>query len=647
MDIENILQNIDGIAALERTLPFFTFLSRFILPILALVILLRCLQSLLRERIEPEVWGYLSLPNATRVALCHWENLIGRTKTADVSLNYPTISRSHLALTRDDKARWTATDLGSKAGVTINGSKLNGKAEVRKGDVLGLGGVEVALLDLNPAELGAQSMARTKPGLWFRPSGTFFFLTLFIAVLAVQHSIVNIDTLDNFNMQIPLGFAALAAIMWGYFFIVRAMGRTGFEVEAMAFFLCSVSMSVIATAAPHEMLRTAGMILGGVIFFIVICFILRDLGRAKLWRWPIGIAGILLLAAGFVLAEELYGARRWIEIGGFRFQPSEFVKIAFIFVGAASLERLFARRNLFSFIGYAAVCVGMLALQPDFGSAAVFFATFLVIAFLRSGDWTTISLALASVVFAGFLVLTMAPHVAARFANWGNIWEYPNWFSGGMQQVRTLSSTASGGLFGLGAGEGVLHSVFAADADMVFGVVAEELGLLIAIMCVVIIILFGVLAIRSTTTARSSFYVIAAGAAVTMFLAQTILNVFGALDIIPFTGITFPFVSRGGSSMLASWGMLAFIKAADTRQNASLAVKLDRKAIREAKLEEYYDEYDDVGTYDDIHDDHYEEDRRGEPLDGGIDPLYFNDNTQDFNIDSSTWDFSDGWEDRL
>jgi len=646
--------DLENLSALESLFPYFTFLSRFILPILTLIVLSRCLTSLLREKYEPEIWAYLSLPNASRIALYHWENIIGRAKTADVALNYPTLSRNHVALIRDDKAKWTAIDLGSKAGTTLNGKPLQDKTRVKKGDVLGLGGVEVTLLDLKSEELGAQSLSRTKPGRWVRPSGTFFFLTLIQAVLALQLSIAHID---NFTTQIPLGFAALAAMMWGYFFFIRAMGRTGFEVETLAFFLCTIGMSAIASRRPDELMREAGMIFAGLLFFILVCFILRDLRWAKKLRWPIAIGGVLFLAVGFLFAAEIYGARRWIEIAGITIQPSELVKVAFIFAGASSLERMFAKRNLFMFIGYAIMCVGILALMNDFGSAAVFFATFLVIAFLRSGDLATIALSIASLGIGGFLALTIRPHVAYRFATWGNVWEDP--FGRGMQQVRMLSSTASGGLFGLGAGEGTFRRVFAADTDLVFGMVAEELGLLVGIFCIAVILIFGIFAVKTSGTARSSFYVIAAGAAVTMFLTQTILNVFGPLDILPFTGITFPFVSRGGSSMIGSWGLLAFIKAADTRQNASFAIKLNRRDMRNAvaqEQEEIWDEPEeeaDDGYETDYEDYEYEdfiyeaepdyEEVRGEPLDGGIDSRYFEESQEDAETGIDPRYFDDNW----
>ena len=131
----------------------------------------------------------------------------------------------------------------------------------------------------------------------------------------------------------------------------------------------------------------------------------------------------------------------------------------------------------------------------------------------------------------------------------------------------------SGGMVGVGAGDGWLHNVAAADTDLVFGVLSEEWGLIIAVLAILSIVTLGIFAVRSIKAGRSAFYTIAACAATTLMIFQTILNVFGSVDILPLTGVTFPFVSNGGTSMIVSWGMLAFLKAADTRQNASIAVK--------------------------------------------------------------------------
>lgn len=130
------------------------------------------------------------------------------------------------------------------------------------------------------------------------------------------------------------------------------------------------------------------------------------------------------------------------------------------------------------------------------------------------------------------------------------------------------------GLFGLGAGNGWLKYVFAADTDLVFAFLCEEWGLIIGLCAVAVIVILAVFTVRlGPRSAAAASNTIAACAAVAILTIQTILNVFGTMDLLPLTGVTFPFLSNGGSSMLASWGLIAFLKAADTRQNASFAVR--------------------------------------------------------------------------
>ena len=235
------------------------------------------------------------------------------------------------------------------------------------------------------------------------------------------------------------------------------------------------------------------------------------------------------------------------------------------------LDRVVTKRNLFLFIVYSAAICGCLALMNDFGTALIFFVAFLVIAFLRSGSFATVTLACAATGFAGVLAVRFRPHILRRFATWGHAWEYAS--AGGYQQTRAMMCIASGGLFGLGAGNGWLKYVFAADTDLVFAFLCEEWGLIIGLCAVAVIVILAVFTVRSAKVGRSSFYTIAACAAVAILTIQTILNVFGTMDLLPLTGVTFPFLSNGGSSMLASWGLIAFLKAADTRQNASFAVR--------------------------------------------------------------------------
>jgi len=293
-------------------------------------------------------------------------------------------------------------------------------------------------------------------------------------------------------------------------------------------------------------------------------------------------AAVGLLAASIIFGSVVNGAKNWIYVGGLSIQPSELAKIAFIYAGAATLERLFARRNLILFIVLTAVCGGLLAYMSDFGAALIFFVAFVVIAFMRSGDIATVSLITVATGFAGMIALKFRPYIAARFSAWGRAWEYAH--DQGFQQTRTMSAAASGGLLGNGAGNGWLKNIAAADTDLVFGVVCEELGLIVAACAVFCIIMLAFFAAKSASNGRSTFYTIAASAATAMLAFQAMLNVFGSVDILPLTGVTFPFVSNGGSSLVSSFALLAFIKAADTRKDASFALKsADSIARRELK----------------------------------------------------------------
>jgi len=140
---------------------------------------------------------------------------------------------------------------------------------------------------------------------------------------------------------------------------------------------------------------------------------------------------------------------------------------------------------------------------------------------------------------------------------------------------------ASGGLVGLGAGNGWMKHVFAADSDMAVATLSEEWGILMLIIVILAVVALAVFSVRSASVGRSSFYTIGSCTAASIMLVQVILNALGTVDVVPLTGVTFPFLSNGGSSMICAWGLLAFIKAADTRQNASFAIKLVKRGVVE------------------------------------------------------------------
>ena len=559
---------------------------RFLFPVLAILILYRAVRSLLKIPHTPETWGQLSLPNGAPILLTHWENIIGRSKTADVHLNYPSISRQHAALCRGRDENWTIYDLGSKGGTLVNGEKVEDSAPVKLGDTIMLGGVPLVFLPQTVAEREAMEEKRRaeRPAtIW--PS--FLWLTLF-QVLACLQLIVAAGT--EASVMIPLAFLGLTVVMWLYFATLRATHCVGFEMETIAFFLSTLSLAVTASSAPGSLFKQFVAVLLGLVLFLVLGLFLRDLGRVQKNRWLMAAAAIALLGITLVIGKSKYGAVNWISIGPLSFQPSEIAKICYIFAGSATLERLFHKRNLTLFILLTGVCIGCLGLMSDFGTAAIFFVTFLVIAYMRSGDFATLSLICGGAVFGAGIIVKFKPYILSRFASWGHAWEAAS--TTGYQQTRTMSAAASGGLLGMGAGNGWLHRVPAADTDLVFGMLCEEWGLLIAFLAVGSIITLAFFAARACRVGRSSFYTIAACAAGSLLVFQTCLNVFGSVDLLPLTGVTFPFVSNGGSAMMSAWGLLAFLKATDTRENASFAIQrglqrqLTEAARRRAETEE-------------------------------------------------------------
>ena len=122
-----------------------------------------------------------------------------------------------------------------------------------------------------------------------------------------------------------------------------------------------------------------------------------------------------------------------------------------------------------------------------------------------------------------------------------------------------------------------MQNVFAADSDMVIATVCEEWGLIMGILLLLSVVGLAMFTLRSAVVGRSSFYVIGGCTAAGILLVQAIFNALGTVDILPLTGVTFPFVSNGGSSMMGAWGLLAFVKAADTRQSASFAVRQSKE----------------------------------------------------------------------
>lgn len=544
---------------------------RYCLPVLVGFLLFLCIKPLLTFRREPEIWAWLVLEDQRRLAITHWESVIGRNKRSDVVINMPAVSRNHAVLTRYDDGSWTIADADSKAGVLVNGEKVS-IAELEPEDVIDIGGVKMKLLPISRRQEIKLAQLRTKGARPLHSLANVLLLTL-IQILICSSYLMTAKEANA--LSVFWGFAGITISQWAlliFYFVIR---KPSFEIETIAFLLCSLGMAAIAAVKPGETTKQLIAMFMGLALFLGVGWSLRDLERAKKIRYIAAAAGIGFLLITLLFGREYNGAKNWLIIGGMSFQPSELSKMCFVFVGASTMDRIVNRRNLILFIGYTLAICGCLAVMNDFGTALIFFVAFLLIAYMRSGSVGTVALACTSLGFAGVIALKIAPHALRRFSSWRHIWDDP--LGTGYQQTRSLMCLASGGLFGMGAGRGWMKNVFAADSDVVMATIAEEWGLLIILMLIGCIIALGLFAVRSAAVQRSSFFAIGGCTAAGILLVQAIFNALGTVDVLPLTGVTFPFVSNGGSSMIGAWGLLAFVKAADTRQSASFAVRQSKE----------------------------------------------------------------------
>lgn len=542
---------------------------RILMPVYAIIIVYQCYAAMRRRRRpeKPLVTLYNTV-TGLKLPVIFWENSIGRSRASDIVVDDPAVSRNHCVLLRRASG-WYICDTGSKGGTYVNGEEAVGRTRVLIDDVISVGNSQFQFLrgedyDENLRYSWFFKKANNKPAM--KSWKLMLLITLFHFFMCVE----AVFWQDGTNKYSPLVlFGCLAVAEWTFFFVSsKVLKRVSFELESLALFLTGVGVMLLVRQVERSAyVQLIAAVVGMALFCVIIKFIEDpDRTSSTKLRYGLMIAAVGLLGVSIVFGKITYGAANWISIGGISLQPSEIVKIIYIFIGANTLDRLQTKKNLFEFIIFSAVCVGLLALMGDFGTALIFFMTFLLISFMRSGDFKTVILAIVAAVFGVSIVLRFKSYVLDRFKAWGHAWEYANDL--GYQQTHVLTYIASGGLFGVGIGNGFLKGIGASESDLVFGLVSEEMGVIVAITLAVAVACLVIYARAITTRSRSTFYSISACCAAGLLVIQLSLNVFGATDILPLTGVTFPFISCGGSSVLSCWGLIAFIKAADERTYA-------------------------------------------------------------------------------
>jgi cell division protein FtsW (lipid II flippase) len=332
------------------------------------------------------------------------------------------------------------------------------------------------------------------------------------------------------------------------------------------------SGAVRGPTANQQMLWT---LVGVTVFSLVVVF-LRDHRMLARFGYICGLAGLILLAVPAVLPRsisEQNGAKIWIELPGFSIQPAEFSKILLLIFFAAVLvakRRLFTSagkhvlgmdlprpRDLAPLLAAWIISVGVMIFEKDLGTSLLLYASFLVMVYVATSRFSWVLIGLTLFAAGSIAAYHIFDHVQTRVQTWLDPFADPD--GAGYQIVQSLFSFATGGIFGTGLGNGQPGTVPAASTDFIIAAVGEELGL---VGLAAVLMLYTIVIIRGLRTAiavRDSFgKLLAAGLASTLAI-QLFIVVGGVTKLIPLTGLTTPWMSYGGSSLLANYVLLAIL----------------------------------------------------------------------------------------
>jgi cell division protein FtsW (lipid II flippase) len=366
--------------------------------------------------------------------------------------------------------------------------------------------------------------------------------------------------------------------------------------------LLSVGFVVLSRLSYDKAIKQFFIVTVSVIIGMIIPFFIHKLKFLKGLTWIYGAVGIAALSIVLILGSVTYGSKISYSIAGITFQPSEFVKILFVFFLASALyeKQDFLRVALTAVL--AGIHVLILVASKDLGSALIFFVVYVMMVFIATGKWIYLILGSVGGCGAAMLAYQFFSHVQIRVLAWRDPFSCID--DAGYQITQSLFAISSGGWFGLGLFRGTPTDIPFVEADFIFSAVAEELGIIFS-MCVILIciscfIMFMDIAIRL----QDKFYqLIAFGLGVT-YIFQVFLTIGGGTKFIPMTGVTLPLISYGGSSVLTTLVMFFIIEGLYIISRDEGAKRVKNKKRRKKRME-----YEDVRgeSYEDENEEEEEE----------------------------------------
>ena len=328
---------------------------------------------------------------------------------------------------------------------------------------------------------------------------------------------------------------------------------------ALMNFLCGIGVVVLYSMLPDRGLRQARFYACGLLFMAVCAGAVTHLRTYRRLCWLIIPFGLAFLALPLLLGEWENGAKAWVSVPFFgSFQPSEIVKLMLVVVLSYFFSAHRTIRQMMPALLFTVGCLGLLFLQRDLGTALMYYFTTIALFYAASSHLFLTLLGLGGGAGAAVLGYEMFSHVKVRVAMWRNPWT--DVLGKGWQIIQALLAIGSGGLFGLGLGLGQPRSIPAYYNDFIFAVICEQFGIFFGLCVVAVYLLIILRGMTIALRSRRSQHALLALGCTTMLGVQTLVIIAGVIKMIPLTGVTMPFISYGGSSLISCMGLMGFLQ---------------------------------------------------------------------------------------
>ncbi len=378
--------------------------------------------------------------------------------------------------------------------------------------------------------------------------------------LFMLHFLANLlVVLNTESPALAAFYGAQAVFFLGYIYLYRLFYRKVSRglVNHVCLFLMT-GFVMLTRLNPEQAMRQFVIAVIAAAVTWIIPFVMDRVWQLAKIPWIYGLFGLFLLILVCAAGNTAYGAQLSLGWGGFSFQPSEFVKISYVFFIATMFYRSTEFKSVAVTTAAAAAHVIVLVLSRDLGSALIYFIAYLAMLFAATSNWLYAGTGAAGGILAAVLAYGLFPHVRRRVAAWADPWS--DIADTGYQTAQALFAVGTGGWFGMGLYQGMPEKIPVVNKDFIFAAVCEELGGLYALcllaVCLCCFFQFVIIAMKM----RAMFYKLIAFGLGTVYITQVFLTVGGAVKFIPSTGVTLPFVSYGGSSLLASFALFNIIQ---------------------------------------------------------------------------------------